>query len=90
MQVVLHASGGAVAVGHLVLPLDSLSVPRLVLAVLSRRPWRQVGTLLLGDVGLRAMDRLHVLPERAGVRVALRTAGDLTYVGFLRRDMYRC
>lgn len=85
MQVVLHASGRAV-VRYLVVPLDSVSVPRLVLAVLlrRRRPRRQVAALFLGDVGLRAVHRLHVLPERAGVCVALRAAGDLTYIGFLQ------
>lgn len=82
VHVVLHASGGA-AVWYLVLP--SLSDPRLVLAVLPgrRRPRRQVAALFLGDVGLRAVDRLHVLPERAGICVALGTTRDLTDVGFL-------
>lgn len=88
MQVVLHASWGAV-VWYLVLPLDSLSVTRLVLAVLPGRRWprRKVAALFLGDVGLRAVDRLHVLPERAGICVALRTTGDLAYVGFLQRNI---
>lgn len=86
MQVVPHASGGAV-VRDLVLRLDSLSGPRLVLSVLPgcRRPGRQVAALLLGDVGFGAMDRLHVLPERAGVCVSLGAAGDLTYVRFLQK-----
>lgn len=91
MQVVLHASGRAV-VWYLVIPLDSVSVPRLVLAVLlrRRRPRRQVAALLLGDVGLRAVHRLDMLSERAGVCVALRAAGDLTYVGFLQiQKIYR-
>lgn len=84
MEVLLCASGAAVQ--YLVIPLDSLSAARLVLAVLlrRRRPRRQVAALFLGDVGLWAVDRLHVLPERAGIRVALRAAGNLTYVGFLQ------
>lgn len=68
--------------------MDPVPGPRLVLSVLSggrgpRRRRRQVPALLLGDVGLRAVDGLDVLPERAGVGVSLGAAGDLTDVGFL-------
>lgn len=91
MEVLLRASGAAVR--YLVVPLDSISAARLVLAVLlrRRRPRRQVAALFLGDVGLWAVDRLHVLPERAGICVALRAAGNLTYVGFLQVERtHRC
>lgn len=44
-----------------------------------------ISSLLLGDVCLRAMDGLHVLPQRAGVCVALRAARYLANVWFLTR-----
>lgn len=87
MQEVLRASGGA-AVGSLV-RLYSVSVIHLVLSVLRgrrrrrRRPGGQVAALLLGDVGFWAVDGLDVLPEGAGIRVALGAARDLTYIRFL-------
>lgn len=84
VQVVLCSSGGA-ALHHFVVPLEPLSVPLVILAVVPG-PWgprQEVATLLLGDVRLWAVDRLHVLSERAWVRVALCTAGDLANVRFL-------
>lgn len=87
VQVVLHASGRAVQRGLLV-PLHPASVPCLVLAILlwRRRPRQQVAALFFGDMGLWAVHRLDVLPEGAGVGVALRAAGDLTDVGFLKKN----
>lgn len=87
MQVVLHTSGGAVLRG-LLFPLHPASVPRLILAILlwCRRPRQQVASLLFGDVGLRAVHRLDVLPEGAGICVALRAARDLTDIGFLKKN----
>lgn len=84
LQVVLHTSGGAV-IQYFVFPVGSLSWTRLILAVLPGWHWSgwQVAALLLGDVGLRAVHCLHVLPERAGIGVALGAPGDLTYVRFL-------
>lgn len=90
VQVVLHASGGAVLRGLLFL-LHPASVPGLVLAILlwRRRPRQQVAALLFGDVGLWAVHRLDVLPEGAWVGVALRATGDLTDVGFLKKNTHR-
>ena len=48
-----------------------------------RGPGVHVPALLLGDMRLRAVHRLHVFAEGAGVRVALGAAGDLTHVRFL-------
>lgn len=42
--------------------------------------------MLLGDVSLRAMHRLHMFTQRAWICVPLSTAGDLTYIGFLQRS----
>lgn len=83
MQVVLRSSGGA-AIQHLI-PPEPLSAPRIVLAVVPgpRRPRHQVAALLLGDVRLRAVDRLDVLSQGAGIRVALGTSGDLANVRLL-------
>lgn len=80
VQVLLRDSGGAV-LQQLVLPVEPAG--SLVLAVLPGGSGRQVAALPLGDVGLRAVNRLHVLPERAGVRVALGAARDFTHVRFL-------
>lgn len=44
-----------------------------------------VSPLLLGDVCLRAVHGLHVLPEGAGVCVALCAARDLAHIWFLTR-----
>lgn len=84
MQVVLHASGGAV-VGHFVFFLERVPPTHLILSVLpgGRRSRRQVAALLFGDMGLGSVNGFHVFPERAGVRVALGAAGDLTNVRFL-------
>lgn len=84
VQVVLCSSGGA-ALQHFVVPLEPFSVPLVILAVVPgpRGPRQEVATLLLGDVRLWAVDRLHVLSERARVRVALCTPGDLANVRFL-------
>lgn len=46
--------------------------------------------LLLGDMSIRAMDRFHMLPERAGVCVAFGAAWDLADVRFLRRESDLC
>lgn len=84
VQVVLCSSGGA-ALQHFVVPLEPFSVPLVILAVVPG-PWgprQEVATLLLGDVRLWAVDRLHVLSERAWIRVALCTSGDLANVWFL-------
>lgn len=55
--------------------------------------WRQprwcVATLLLGDVGVGAVDCLHVLPQGTRVGVALGAARDLTDVRFLWRRSER-
>lgn len=58
--------------------------PRLTVVSGRRRPGQQVTALFLGNVGFRAMDCLYMLPERAGVRVAFSTAGNLTYIRFLQ------
>lgn len=86
MQVVLRGSGGA-GVGQFVIPMEPTAL--LVFTVLPgcRRSGRQVAALLLGDVGLWAVDRLHVLPEGAGVGVALGAAGDLADIRFLWEGM---
>ena len=83
MQVVLRSSRGA-ALHHLV-PLEPFSTPSIVLTVVPRprRPRHEVAALLLGDVRLRAVDRLDVLSEGARIRVALCTSGDLADVRFL-------
>lgn len=90
VQVVLRASGGAI-VQYFVAPLGSLFIPCLVLPILSgsRWPGHKVTALFLGDVGLRSMDCLDVLPERTGICVALCAARDLAYIGFLRIQKYR-
>lgn len=51
---------------------------------LRRRP-RVVATLLLGDVRLGTVHCLHVLPQGAGVRVALGAARDFAHVRFLKK-----
>lgn len=90
VQVVLCRSGGA-AVQHFVIPLEPVSVPLVILAVVPgpRGPRQEVATLLLGDVRLRAVDRLHVLSERAWICVALCTTRDLANVRFLQMKHLR-
>lgn len=89
MQTVLHSSRGAVGLNLAVHASRTELGIRLVLPVAFGRlqSRRCVASLFLGDVGFRAMDRLDMLPERAGVRVALGTTRDLTYVGFLQRGI---
>lgn len=49
------------------------------------RSRRGIVALFLCDMGLWSVDRLDVFPERAGVRVALGAAGNLTHIWFLPR-----
>ena len=48
-----------------------------------RGSWVGVAALLLGDMRLRPVHSLNVLPQGAGVGVALGAAWDLTHVRFL-------
>lgn len=49
-----------------------------------------VVALFLGDMSVWAVYRFHVLPERAGVRVAFGAAWDLADIGFLGREAGLC
>lgn len=87
LQIVVHSSARAVGFQFVLRHACHLFIARLVLAVFFGRVRSrgQVAALFLGDVGLGPVDGLHVFAQRAGVRVALGAAGDLTHVGFLRR-----
>jgi len=87
LQTVLHASGGTVAL----CPAVQASAAKLAVCLIFSGPLRRLGSgwgiapLLLGDVGFWSVHCLHMLPERAGVGVALGAAGDLAHVRFLSR-----
>lgn len=69
--------------GQLVTRRAALSVAARLAGWWGRGPGVGVSALFLGHVGLGAVHRLDVLPQRAGVRVALGAAGDLAHVRFL-------
>lgn len=89
MQAVLHGLAGAAGLGALWAARlgAGLTVPILFE---QRCAEVHVVALLLGDVGIWAVDRFHVLPERAGVCVSLGAAWDLADVGFLGREAGPC
>lgn len=67
-------------------PATRLSAGLIVPILLEQRSTEvHIIALLLGDMGIWPMDRLHMLAERAGVCVPLGAAWDLADVGFLGR-----
>lgn len=92
LQAVLYSSRCAVGLCFALQASPALLGIRLVLSIPFGRlgSWGHVSPLLFGDVGLGAVDGLHMLPERAGVCVALGTARDLAHIRFLpKRDFRR-
>ena len=84
VQAVLHGLAGAAGLGALLGAPARLGAG-LAVPVLPEQGGAEVHVvaLLLGDVSIWAVDRFHVLPEGAGVRVPLGAAWDLADVGFL-------
>lgn len=85
MPAILHSVAGAAGL-HTVLrsPATGLATGLIVPILLEQ--WRtevHIIALLLSDMGVWSMDRLHMLAERAGVCVPLGAARDLADVGFL-------
>lgn len=87
LQAVVHTSRGAVGLDLAIHTFCTVLEVRLILPVAfgQLRSRRRVASLFLGDVGFGPVDCLHMLPERAGVRVALCTARDLTHIWFLQK-----
>ena len=67
-----------------------LMVPRVALVGATACPVMFIPALFLCDVSVRAVDRLDVLTERAGVCVSLGAACDLADVGFLKVEQTIC
>lgn len=85
VQAVLSGLAGAAGLGALLGALAAGLSAGLRVPVLLEQQGAEVHVvaLLLGDVSVWAVHGFHVLPERAGVRVALGAAWDLADVGFL-------
>ena len=92
VQAVFHGLAGAAGLGTLLRASAPGLGTGLVVPVLLEQRGAEVHvvTLLLGDVSVWAVYRLHMLPERAGVRVSLGAAWDLADVGFLGREGGLC
>lgn len=88
VQAVLHSLAGAAGLGTLLRALATRLSAGLSVPILLEQGGAEVHViaLLLGDMGIWAVDRFHMLPERAGVRVSLGAAWDLANVGFLGRE----
>ena len=84
VQAVLHGLASAAGLG-VVLGAPAGLGTGLAVPILPEQRGAEVHivALFLGDVSVWAMDRLHVLPEGAGVRVPLGAAWNLADVGFL-------
>lgn len=54
---------------------------------MQRTAWHRIPSVLLGDVGVRAVHRLHVFAQGTGVCVALGAAWNLAHVGLLPGNM---
>ena len=87
VQAVLHGLASAAGLG-VVLGAPAGLGAGLAVPILPEQGGAElhIVALLLGDVSVRAVHRLHVLPEGAGVRVPLGAAWDLADVGFLGRE----
>lgn len=88
VHAVLHSLAGAAGLGTLLGALATRLSAGLIVPILLEQGGAEVHViaLLLGDMGIWAVDRFHMLPERAGVRVSLGAAWDLANVGFLGRE----
>lgn len=93
VQAVLRGLAGAAGLGALLGALAARLSAGLRVPVLLEQQGAEVHVvaLLLGHVSVGAVHGFHVLPERAGVRVALGAAWDLADVGFLgeKREAFR-
>lgn len=87
LEAVVHPSGGTVGLNLALHTFCTMLEIRLILPIAFGwlRSRRRVASLFLGDVGFGSVDCLHMLPERAGVRVTLCTARDLTHIWFLQK-----
>lgn len=87
VQAVLHGLASAAGLG-VVLGAPAGLGAGLAVPILPEQGGAEVHivALLLGDVSVWAVHRLHVLPEGAGVRVPLGAAWNLADVGFLGRE----
>lgn len=87
VQAVLHGLASAAGLG-IVFGAPAGLGAGLAVPILPEQGGTEVHivALLLGDVSVWAVDCLHVLPERAGVRVPLGAAWNLANVGFLGRE----
>ena len=92
VQAVLHGLAGAAGLGTLLrAPAAGLGTGLIVPILLEQgRSEVHVVALLLGDMGIWAVYRFHMLPQRAGVCVSLGAAWDLADVGFLGREAGLC
>ena len=91
VQAVLHGLASAAGLGVVLRAPAGLGAG-LAVPILPEQGGAEVHivALLLGDVSVWAMDRLHVLPEGAGVRVPLGAAWNLADVGFLGSEEASC
>ena len=85
MQAVLHSVAGATGL-HTILRSPATGLATGLFVPILFEQWRtevHIIALLLSDMGIWSMDRLHMLAERARVCVPLGAARDLADVGFL-------